>query len=196
MTGSWPFSRPGMRFERRCHSVWAPCRETRAASCTCTPAGRSGATAGGVRAAGGPAAACAAAAGGAAATGGAEAGMPVACAAGGAWVEASSRFAAWICACNAWICGVSGAGARLSWPSPDLLDITSSFAPTTCMPPGLTGFTRIGRVSASMSGTPAWRWPAAIQPPATSTKARPSPPAMSASRRVAGSTPLEWRKVR
>ncbi len=91
-------------------------------------------------------------------------------------------------------CGAGDSGGGASLPVADSVppDRMSSFAPATCMPPGLSGFTRIGRFSACTTGTVVLPCPSNSQPPTTTINAAPRPPAISANRRVPGSIP--WRR--
>lgn len=104
----------------------------------------------------------------------------VAATAGGCGAAACS---AAFSACGA---GVSGPGATVALPSlsPDRIE---SFAPSTCMPPGLAGLLFTGRLSASITGTPPWWCPVNAQTATRPSSAVPITPANSASRLVAGS---------
>ena len=186
LIAGWRLSnRSGMRLLRRCHSIFAAASDDRAASCTrlpwparrCVPAPASALPRRHVFRHGGG---CRVRAGGlVGATGVAE---PAAGATIGATVQPgpvvrrrlgrrrgtqapgvrAPRAAAPACRC---------------WcrPSPDRM---SSFAPATCMPPGLSGFTRIGGYRPPSPARAPLRWPISDQPPTTSSKAPPSPPAI------------------
>ena len=173
----WP-SRSGRRLDSRCHSDLAASSECTAVSCTSVlPAA--------------DAAACFSAAG--TATGlAATTGFGAAATAAGAGTAPRRSAAVPAVARAAPGARASRAAGRACRPSISVPpDRMSSSAPATCMPPGLSGFTRIGRLSACTTGTAVLRWPITDQPPTTTEQRRPSPPAIMASCRVAGSMP--WR---
>ncbi len=81
------------------------------------------------------------------------------CAGAARWpgAAAAARAAASACswARNSCGFGVSGGGASASFSVPAWPERMASSAPAICMPPGFSGFTRTGRLSASTTGTPA-----------------------------------------
>ena len=89
--------------------------------------------------------------------------------------------------------GFSAGGASLASPVSDPPEKTSFSAPSIFMPPGFSGLTRIGWVSAVTTGTAVLRWPIRPEALISSTSTAPRPPANSISRRVSGSMPARTR---